>query len=56
LNPGRFDEYKKLTGRDKSVQDFLEQRTKMAEFLNSILPLLTFQLKIILKEVSTIYR
>jgi aminoglycoside/choline kinase family phosphotransferase len=36
LNPGRFDEYKKLTGRDKSVQDFLEQRTKMAEFLNSI--------------------
>jgi aminoglycoside/choline kinase family phosphotransferase len=36
LNPGRYDEYKKLTGRDKSVQDFLEQRTKMAEFLNSI--------------------
>lgn len=36
LNPGRFEEYKKLTGRDKSVQDFLEQRTKMAEFLNSI--------------------
>ncbi len=36
LNPGRYDEYKKLTGRDKSVQDFLEQRTKMADFLNSI--------------------
>src|SRR5688572_11091516 len=36
LNPGRYDEYKKLTGRDKSVQDFLEQSTKMAEFLNSI--------------------
>lgn len=36
LNPGRFDEYKKLTGRDKSVQDFLEQRTKMTDFLNSI--------------------
>jgi aminoglycoside/choline kinase family phosphotransferase len=36
LNPGRYEEYKKLTGRDKSVQDFLEQRTKMAEFLNSI--------------------
>lgn len=35
-NPGRYDEYKKLTGRDKSVQDFLEQRTKMADFLNSI--------------------
>ncbi|RYF88220.1 MAG: ATP-binding protein [Chitinophagaceae bacterium] len=36
LNPGRFDEYKKLTGRDKPVQDFLEQRSKMTEFLNSI--------------------
>jgi RNase adaptor protein for sRNA GlmZ degradation len=36
LNPGRYDEYKQLTGRDKSVQDFLEQRTKMADFLNSI--------------------
>jgi aminoglycoside/choline kinase family phosphotransferase len=36
LNPGRFDEYKAYTGRDKSVKDFLEQRTKMAEFLNSV--------------------
>jgi len=35
LNPGRFDEYKCLSGKDKSVQDFLEQRTKMNEFLNS---------------------
>lgn len=36
LNPGRFDEYKKQTGKDKPVQDFLEQRTKMNEFLNSV--------------------
>ncbi len=36
LNPGRFDEYKTLSGQDKSVQDFLEQRTKMNEFLNSV--------------------
>jgi aminoglycoside/choline kinase family phosphotransferase len=36
LNPGRFDEYKTLTGKDKEVQDFLEQRTKMNEFLNSV--------------------
>ncbi len=36
LNPGRFDEYKTLSGKDKSVQDFLEQRTKMNEFLNSV--------------------
>ena len=37
LNPGRFAEFKYLTGRDKEVKDFLEQRTKMPEFLNSIL-------------------
>lgn len=35
-NPGRYEEYKKLTGRDKPVQEFIEQKTKMAEFLNSI--------------------
>ncbi len=33
LNPGRFDEYKKLTGRDKPVIDFLESKTRMHEFL-----------------------
>jgi aminoglycoside/choline kinase family phosphotransferase len=36
LNPGRFPEYKHLTGRDKEVKDFLEQRTKMPDFLNSV--------------------
>lgn len=36
LNPGRFEEYKTQTGRDKSVKDFLEQQTKMQEFLNSV--------------------
>jgi aminoglycoside/choline kinase family phosphotransferase len=36
LNPGRFEEYKKINGRDKPVIDFLEQRTKMPEFLNSV--------------------
>ena len=36
LNPGRFEEYKTLTGRDKPVMDFLEQRTEMPNFINSI--------------------
>ncbi len=36
LNPGRFEEYKKLSGLDKPVKDFLEQRTKMPVFLNSV--------------------
>ncbi len=39
LNPGRFDEYKTLCGKDKSVMDFLEQRTKMQDFLNSVFDL-----------------
>ncbi len=36
LNPGRFDAYKHLSGLDKSVKDFLEQQTKMPDFLNSV--------------------
>jgi aminoglycoside/choline kinase family phosphotransferase len=35
LNPGRFETMKYQTGRDKEVKDFLEQQTKMQEFLNS---------------------
>lgn len=36
LNPGRVDEYKKLSGQDKAVKDFLEQQTDMPVFLNSV--------------------
>jgi hypothetical protein len=36
LNPGRIEEYKQLTGRDKPVKDYLEEQTKMPEFLNSV--------------------
>ncbi len=36
LNPGRIEEYKTQHGRDKSVKDFLEQQTKMLNFLNSV--------------------
>lgn len=36
LNPGRFEEFKKQTGQEKPVKDFLEQQTKMPEFLNNI--------------------
>lgn len=35
-NPGRYEAYKTLTGRDKAVQDFLEQQTQMQVFLNGI--------------------
>ncbi|MBC7875000.1 MAG: phosphotransferase, partial [Ferruginibacter sp.] len=36
LNPGRIEEYKTKHGRDKAVVDYLEQQSKMSEFLNSI--------------------
>jgi aminoglycoside/choline kinase family phosphotransferase len=36
LNPGRLEEFKTQTGRDKGVKDFLEQQTRMSEFLNSV--------------------
>ena len=36
LNPGRIESMKTQTGRDKVVKDFLEQQTKMTEFLNSV--------------------
>lgn len=39
LNPGRFDEYKTYCGKDKPVVDFLEQRTKMEDFMNSVFDL-----------------
>ena len=49
LNPGRFEEYKKLSGLDKPVQDFLEQRTKMNVFLNSVWDLVDINVENYLK-------
>ena len=36
LNPGRIETFKKLTGRDKQVKDYLEQQTKMPDFMSSV--------------------
>ena len=36
LNPGRIDQYKSQTGKDLPVQEFLETKTRMPEFLESI--------------------
>lgn len=36
LNPGRIVSMKTKTGRDKEVIDYLEQQTKMPDFLNSV--------------------
>ena len=36
LNPGRIQEYKAQTGRDKPVQDYLTGKTRMDEFLTGV--------------------
>ncbi|WP_372776329.1 phosphotransferase [Mangrovibacterium sp.] len=38
-NPGRYDEYKQLTGKDQGVIDFLESRSEMADFLKHVFAL-----------------
>lgn len=35
LNPGRIEEFKKQTGRDAAVKEYLENETKITEFLNA---------------------
>jgi hypothetical protein len=49
LNPGRFEEYKPFNGRDKVVKDFLEQQTKMPEFLNNVYNLVDISVEDYLK-------
>jgi RNase adaptor protein for sRNA GlmZ degradation len=39
LNPGRYEPYKRLSGLDKPVTDFLEQQSHMPRFLNSVFDL-----------------
>jgi RNase adaptor protein for sRNA GlmZ degradation len=36
LNPGRFEAYKKRTGRDQDVIKFLEEKTRIKEFLEGV--------------------
>lgn len=35
-NPGRYEPYKKLTGRDEQVINFLKQHSSMEDFLNDV--------------------
>lgn len=35
-NPGRYPEFKELTGRDLAVQEFLEQKSEISLFLNAV--------------------
>lgn len=38
-NPGRYEEYKQVTGKDKPVIDFFEKESDMHEFLNNVFAL-----------------
>lgn len=44
LNPGRIDQYKPMTGAEKPVQEFLETKTKMPEFLKAAHEILSLTL------------
>jgi hypothetical protein len=35
-NPGRYEQYKTIHGRNKPVMEFLERQTRMLDFLNSV--------------------
>ncbi|WMJ73972.1 RNase adapter RapZ [Cytophagaceae bacterium ABcell3] len=49
LNPGRFAPYKKLTGRDKEVKDFLVYQTEMPTFLQHVYSLVDISVSDYLK-------
>lgn len=49
LNPGRIDEYKTQSGKDKDVIDYLEQNTRMPSFLNSVFDLVDINVEDYLK-------
>lgn len=45
LNPGRYNAYKHLTGKDAMVQDFLKQETKMKDFLDHVFALVSISVE-----------
>ncbi|VDH03456.1 RapZ C-terminal domain-containing protein [Bergeyella zoohelcum] len=45
LNPGRIDEYKSQTGKDITVQEYLEQKTMMPQFLTNIKALISITIE-----------
>lgn len=52
-NPGRYEEYKELTGKDLAVQEFLEQKSEIGLFLNSVKTLVDQSVKVYLERGFT---
>lgn len=44
-NPGRYEQYKKLTGKDKEVIEFLEKEQEMSEFMEHVFALIDQSIK-----------
>lgn len=49
LNPGRIDEYKTQTGRDKPIQEFLLHKTNMPTFLQHVFGMIDISVEDYLK-------
>lgn len=45
-NPGRYAEYKHLTGKDPQVQQFLEEKSTMADFLAPVFSLVSHSVEV----------
>lgn len=47
-NPGKYAEYKHLTGKDPQVQQFLEEKSTMADFLEPVFKLVSSSVEVYL--------
>lgn len=45
LNPGRIEEYKSQTGKDPMVQQYLQTKTKMPQFLELVQNLISISIE-----------
>jgi RNase adaptor protein for sRNA GlmZ degradation len=52
-NPGRYDEYANLTGKDKEVIDFLEEQEDVKMFFENVLKLINQSIQIYCKRGFT---
>ena len=52
-NPGRFEEYKNLTGLDEPVKEFIEKSTNINEFLQNVYSLIDKHIEVFLERKFT---
>jgi aminoglycoside/choline kinase family phosphotransferase len=52
-NPGRYEEYKRLSGKDLAVQEFLEHKSEIRLFLDSVKTLVEQSVKVYLERGFT---